>query len=38
MKMAMVVVGTLLLIACVVGGVATVTVLNELEGIGHGAG
>ena len=37
MKMAMVVAGVLLLIVYVVGGVVTVTALNELEGIGHGA-
>lgn len=36
MKMAMVVSGVLLLIVYVVGGVVTVTALNELEGIGHG--
>lgn len=38
MKMAMVVAGVLLLIVYVVGGVVTVAALNELEGIGHGAG
>ena len=37
MKMAMVVAGVLLLIVYVVGGVVTVTALNELEEIGHGA-
>lgn len=38
MKTVIVAVGALLLIAYAVGGVVTVTALNELEGIGHGAG